>query len=277
MNYIEIDCTVVPLNPGRDILMAELAERGFESFVETETGLLAYIPQESFLEEAIESIALLYQQEINISFQKKIIEDENWNKQWESNFQPIVIDGRCTIRAPFHPSPKAIDYDIVIEPKMSFGTGHHETTRLMIQKLLELDVDKKSLLDMGCGTGVLAILASKRGATPITAIDIDEWAYINTVENVGINSISNIKIYKGNAQIIEGDKFYFILANINRNILLEDMPNYYQSLDKGGNLIMSGFLESDIAVLCEKAKEIGLDYKDQAVVNNWSLLHFVKK
>lgn len=276
MNYIELNVSVSPKEQGSDVLIAQLSELEYESFVENETGFLAYI-QEQFYDESKLNLALsLYVDFFKISVTSKIIPQQNWNKEWESSFQPIEVDGRCYIRAPFHPAKEGFEFDVIIEPKMSFGTGHHNTTRLMISKLMKLDVQGKSLLDMGCGTGVLAIAASMMGADPITAIDIDDWSYENTLENLEKNNINNVLVHKGNAQILQKKVFHTILANINKNVLLADLPLYVQSLEKEGNLILSGFFETDITELEVKATEQGLVFKDKAVSEQWTMLHFIK-
>jgi ribosomal protein L11 methyltransferase len=276
MNYIEITVKVEPKEQGSDILIAQLSELEYESFVENEAGFCAYIQEEFYDENKLNLVLSLYADFFKINFVSKTIPQQNWNKEWESSFQPIEVEGKCYIRAPFHPAKESFKYDVIIEPKMSFGTGHHNTTQLMIGKLMQLDINRRSLLDMGCGTGVLAIVASMMGADPITAIDIDEWSYENTLENLEKNNINNVSVHKGNAQILQKKIFHTILANINKNVLLADMPLYVQSLEKGGNLILSGFFETDITELSLKATELGLKFEDKAVSEQWTMLHFIK-
>lgn len=276
MSYIELIVTVEPKELGSDILIAELSEIGFESFVDADNGFSAYIKQEHYFENEVKSMFLNYSDFLKINFIPKIIKQQNWNKDWESNFQPIDVDGKCYIRAPFHESQNSFIYDVIIEPKMSFGTGHHFTTQLMIQKLMKLDINNKSLLDMGCGTGVLAILSSMMGANPITAIDNDAWSYENSIENLQKNNINNVFVHKGDAEILAGKLFHTILANINKNVLLNDMPVYVQSLEKEGNLLLSGFFETDVSELNQKAIDLGLKLEDKVVNNQWTILHFSK-
>lgn len=276
-NYIELSVIVEPKEQGSDILIAQLSELDFESFVESDNGFLAYIQEEQFSEESLKGLFEEFEGVFKISHSHKTIAQQNWNKEWESNFTPIDIDGKCYIRAPFHEAKSGYTYDVIIEPKMSFGTGHHNTTQLMIQKLMSLDVNNKSLLDMGCGTGVLAIVASMMGANPITAIDIDDWSVENSVENTAKNNINNVSVHKGNAQILEEKLFNTILANINKNVLLNDIPVYVNSLEKNGNLVLSGFFETDIPELIAKADNNGLKFEEKAVSNQWSMLYFTKK
>ncbi len=276
-NYIELAVIVEPKEQGSDILIAQLSELDFESFVESDNGFLAYIQEEQFNEESLKGLFAEFEAVLKISYTQTTIAQQNWNKEWESNFTPIDIDGKCYIRAPFHEAKSGYTYDVIIEPKMSFGTGHHNTTQLMIQKLMSLDVNNKSLLDMGCGTGVLAIVASMMGANPITAIDIDDWSVENSVENTAKNNINNVSVHKGNAQILEGNLFNTILANINKNVLLNDIPVYVNSLEKNGNLVLSGFFETDIPELIAKAENNGLKFEEKAVSNQWSMLYFTKK
>lgn len=277
MSYIELIISVVPKEQGSEILIAELSETGFESFVDDEKGFLAYIKEENYFENDVKAIILKYSGLFNISFITKIIQKQNWNKEWENNFQPIDVDGKCYIRAPFHEAQKNFLYDIIIEPKMSFGTGHHFTTQLMIQKLMCLDVRNNSLLDMGCGTGVLAILASMMGAGPITAIDTDRWSFENSIENLKRNNINNVFVHKGYAEILAGKLFHTILANINKNVLLIDMPVYFQSLEIGGNLVLSGFFETDVTELNKKAVDMGLRLEEKRVNSQWTMLHFIRQ
>ncbi|OFY85635.1 MAG: ribosomal protein L11 methyltransferase [Bacteroidetes bacterium RIFCSPLOWO2_12_FULL_35_15] len=276
MNYIEFSIVVEPKEPGCDVLIAQLSELDFESFFESETGFSAYIQENKFNEGKVKKLFLANSDLFKIEYSSKIIQQQNWNKVWESSFQPITVEGKCFIRAPFHEAPKGFLYDVIIEPKMSFGTGHHNTTQLMIQKLMLLNVKKKSLLDMGCGTGVLAIVASMMGAKPITAVDTDEWSYENTIENLQRNNINNVLVHKGDARILDGKIFHTILANINKNVLLMDMKKYVESLEINGNLILSGFFETDVHELSAKAQEFGLKLEGKAVNDQWTMLHFIK-
>ena len=268
MNYIEYDFTVSPTEMGAEILMAELAEVGFDSFEDTPTGIKAYIPKDSWNEHILQDIYLLSNPEFTISYQITEIEQVNWNEEWEKNFSPIVVEDLCTVRANFHPVPNT-RYDIVITPKMSFGTGHHETTYMMLQQLLPLSLEDAKVLDMGCGTGILAIMAALRGARDITAIDIDPWCVENATENVQQNDCSFITIKEGDVSLIAGEQYNLILANINRNILLSDIPAYTQALLSQGLLLVSGFYEEDLPVIKEKCQEVGLTYLSHIERNRW--------
>ena len=268
MNYIEYDFTVSPTEMGAEILMAELAEVGFDSFEDTPTGIKAYIPKDSWNEQILQDIYLLSNPEFTISYQITEIEQVNWNEEWEKNFSPIVVEDLCTVRANFHPVPNT-RYDIVITPKMSFGTGHHETTYMMLQQLLPLSLEGTKVLDMGCGTGILAIMAALRGARDITAIDIDPWCVENATENVQQNNCSFITIKEGDVSLIAGEQYNLILANINRNILLSDIPAYTQALFPEGLLLVSGFYEEDLPAIKEKCQEVGLTYLSHIERNRW--------
>ena len=268
MNYIEYDFTVSPTEMGAEILMAELAEVGFDSFEDTPTGIKAYIPKDSWNEHILQDIYLLSNPEFTISYQITEIEQVNWNEEWEKNFSPIVVEDLCTVRANFHPVPNT-RYDIVITPKMSFGTGHHETTYMMLQQLLPLSLEGAKVLDMGCGTGILAIMAALRGAHDITAIDIDPWCVENATENVQQNDCSFITIKEGDVSLIAGEQYNLILANINRNILLSDIPAYIQALLPQGLLLVSGFYEEDLPAIKEKCQEVGLTYLSHIERNRW--------
>ena len=268
MNYIEYDFTVSPTEMGAEILMAELAEVGFDSFEDTPTGIKAYIPKDSWNEQILQDIYLLSNPEFTISYQITEIEQVNWNEEWEKNFSPIVVEDLCTVRANFHPVPNT-RYDIVITPKMSFGTGHHETTYMMLQQLLPLSLEGTKVLDMGCGTGILAIMAALRGARDITAIDIDPWCVENATENVQQNNCSFITIKEGDVSLIAGEQYNLILANINRNILLSDIPAYTQALFPQGLLLVSGFYEEDLPAIKEKSQEVGLTYISHIERNRW--------
>lgn len=275
MNYTQVIVVVEPLIVGREILIAELAELGFESFVDTETGFEAYIPESEFKKKEFEAIPVLADKEFTISYQITSIEQQNWNQQWEESFEPIEVESRLLIRAPFHQAPPKNVLDIIIEPKMSFGTGHHETTYLIAKRLLDLSLENKSILDMGCGTGILAILAKKKKCGNILAIDNDEWAYTNCIENCQRNHV-DIEVVLGDAHDIKNNKFDVIIANINRNILLRDMHIYADALNDKGLLLLSGFFMVDKNILMEQAQQLGLKLHFEATKNEWAMLELIK-
>jgi ribosomal protein L11 methyltransferase len=273
-SYFEYKFIVKPKEPATEILIAELANAGFESFVENDTGLLAYIQQKDWNDHIIDNIQILRSKEFDISYQKNAIEQTNWNKEWETNFEPIQVDEIVSIRAPFHKDPN-LKYDIVIEPKMSFGTGHHETTHMMVQHLIELNLENKKVLDMGCGTGILAIFSELKGAREIDAIDIDEWCYENSIENCNRNECKKINVYKGDATLLVDKKYDIIIANINRNILLMDIRTYAKCLNEKGILLLSGFYEEDIPVIDAEASNFKLKLEKIIERNNWVALKYV--
>lgn len=273
--YIGYHFTIDPVELGSEILIAELGEKAFESFIETETGISAFVQKELWDTNILEDIQILSNPEFKIEYTFEEIEQVNWNEEWEKNFEPIDVDGKCHVRAPFHEKTSA-EYDIVIEPKMSFGTGHHETTHMMIQHLLETDLVGKKTLDMGCGTAILAILAEMKGAQPIDAIDIDNWCYLNSIENAERNNCKHISVYEGDASLLVGKKYDVIIANINRNILLNDMQQYVDCLNENGILFLSGFYTEDIPVISESCTSKGLTYVKQFERNNWVALKFIK-
>ncbi len=272
--YLGYHFKVEPKELGSEILVAELGEKPFESFIETEFGVTAYIQKALWTEDVLEDIFILTSPEFTVSYTIEEIEQVNWNEEWEKNFEAIDVDGICHVRAPFHEKTDA-KYDIVIEPKMSFGTGHHETTHMMIQHLLETDVAGKKTLDMGCGTAILAILAEMKGAQPIDAIDIDNWCYLNSIENAERNNCHHISVYEGDAALLAGRNYDVIIANINRNILLEGMQQYVDCLNPGGTLFLSGFYEEDIPVIDASCTEKGLTYVKKHQKNNWVALKYV--
>ncbi|MEI8202953.1 MAG: 50S ribosomal protein L11 methyltransferase [Bacteroidota bacterium] len=267
MKYIEV--SISHKHPHKnEILIASLADVGFESFMENEDGLMAYIQEPMFNEVELKSVLLPFaEDELKVTVNS--IADQNWNAVWESNFQPVMVGDICFIRAPFHPANPEAKYDIIIEPKMSFGTAHHETTSTMIELLLLEDLKEKSLLDMGCGTGVLAIFAEMLGAKPIVAIDNDSWAYENTIENIERNHCSHVTAYQGDAASIENHHYDIVLANINRNILLADMHTYAKTLNPNGLLFMSGFYEEDFKQIEQKANDLGMKNTRKLTKNNW--------
>ncbi len=266
--YTAYHFDIFPLEPAREILIAELGNLAFESFSETENGVIAYIPKSDWYEGILDAVYILKNEAFKISYSKEDIEPVNWNKEWENNFEPIEIEGKVSIRAPFHDKGN-LEYNILIEPKMSFGTGHHETTHLMVKHLLEIDLKAKSVLDMGCGTAVLAILAEMRGATTLDAIDIDPWCYENSLENIERNLSNTIKVYQGDAQLLTDKTYDVIIANINRNILLQDMKIYAKSLNKNGILLLSGFYTEDLAIIEEEASKYALKKDVIFERNNW--------
>jgi ribosomal protein L11 methyltransferase len=275
LNYIEYAFKVSPKEPTTEILIAQLGFAGFESFVENEDGLNAYIQENDWSETILDTIQILKSDEFTISYTKNKIEQTNWNTEWEKNFNPIQVKNTISVRAPFHENPN-LKYDIIIEPKMSFGTGHHETTHLMLEHLLDLDLQHKKVLDMGCGTGILAIFSELKGAQPIDAIDIDNWCYENSIENINRNNCEHISVYEGDASLLAMKKYDIIIANINRNILLNDMATYFKSLNKEGCILLSGFYQEDIPVIDKAASELGLDLTHVLERNNWVALKYLK-
>lgn len=273
MNYIELNISV-PSAEIADILTAELSELPFDSFVAEKGMLKAYIPQDALVDCKAEADHILEQ--YNITDCRYVqIETQNWNALWESNFEPVDVDGRVLIRAPFHtPNPEA-EFEIVIMPKMSFGTGHHATTKMMVQLILDSDLTGLSGLDMGSGTGVLAIAACKRGAVAVDAVDIDDFAYENCCENIVTNGVNEqITPLLGDSKVIAGKHYDFILANINRNILLADMDNYLKTLNRGGVILFSGFLTTDAQIMIDAAQARGLKLINSKNISDWVALAF---
>ncbi|MCI1647035.1 MAG: 50S ribosomal protein L11 methyltransferase [Bacteroides sp.] len=278
MKYLEFKFHPVPCTETiNDVLSAVLGDIGFESFVEQTDGIAAYIPQNSYKEHALqETIANFPINNVSIEYTYLEAEDKDWNQEWEKNFfQPIVIDNRCVIHSTFHHDVPKAQYDIIINPQMAFGTGHHETTSLIISELLDADLQKKSVLDMGCGTSILAILARMRGASSCTAIDIDDWCVRNSLENIVLNKVDNISVSQGDASALTGKgPFDVIIANINRNILLNDMKQYVKCMHPGSELYMSGFYVEDIPAIQTEAERNGLKFVNHRQKNRWTAVKF---
>ena len=275
MDYIEIAIKFDEIHPWQDISTALLAEIDFESFVNTDTGLKAYIQKDKY--QGKDAIQQYLDSELNcyFTFEENYYKDQNWNATWEENFEPIYIKNQLEIVAPFH-KLKNLDFSIIINPQMSFGTGHHETTRLISTYLLDCKLKDKKILDMGTGTGVLAILAEKKDAVDILAVDIEDWAFNNAKENISLNQCSRIRVLKGDIDIVEEKDFDILIANINKNVLLSHLPSYSEKLKSEGELYLSGFFHSDKDDLVTKAEECGFTFKKELNENNWSALHLIK-
>jgi len=271
MNYREITFNYTPLDGYiSDLLASYLGEIGFESFQESEDGFVAWIPEEVFDEALLKNLLTNFPYADDINYRVEIVKQENWNEEWEKHyFEPIIIDDECVVKSSFHLDVPDCKFNIIIDPKMSFGTGHHETTSLMMSWLLSLDLKDKSLLDMGCGTAVLAILAAKKGANPVTAIDIDAWCIENSLENTSKNGVDFIQVFQGDASVLGEESYDIILANINRNILLEDISTYKKCLNPGGLLFMSGFYKEDMEMIQKESVRNGLILTDYKEKNNW--------
>ena len=278
MKYLEFTFRTIPCTEtANDVLSAVLGEAGFESFIEQTDGIAAYIQKQLFNEDSLQTALAEFPMpgtQVEYSYQEA--EDKDWNEEWEKNFfQPIIIDDRCVIHCTFHRDIPKAEYDIVINPQMAFGTGHHETTSLIIGELLNGNLQGKSLLDMGCGTSILAILARMRGAAPCTAIDIDEWCVRNSLENIELNHVDDITVFQGDASsLADKGPFDVIIANINRNILLNDMKHYVSRMHSGSELYMSGFYVDDIPVIQAEAERNGLSFVHQQEKNRWAAVKF---
>lgn len=279
MDYQKISIQITPFQEWlRDVLNAEMAGIGFDSFVETENGFDAFIPSDNYSEESLNTVLETFSGEFSFKIESEFIADQNWNKEWEKNyFKPLVIGGECLIRAPFHMEYPDTKYEIVIEPNMAFGTGNHETTATIIESILQNDLMGKTILDMGCGTGILSILASMKGAKQITAIDIDKWSYEGTRENAALNKITNVNAKLGDASLLGEEKYDLIFANIHKNVLLNDIESYHAVLNNGGTLIMSGFYTEDIQDIKNKAESIGMKDAGFMEKNNWVAHTFIKR
>lgn len=261
----------------KDLLIAELADVGFDTFEDTEKGFEAFIIADQFNETALIDVLKGLDEDLQYSYLIQDIEPENWNEEWEKNFTPLIISDKCYVRATFHEPQPQYTYEIVIDPKMAFGTGHHQTTTMMMEYILETDVTDKVILDMGAGTGILAILASKRGAKELIAIDNDDVCYESAIENAALNQIDNLTSLCGSKDAIPAIDFDIILANINRNILLDQIESYAAVLKDKGTIFFSGFYESpDLEMITAHCEQFGLHYVDHKKIGDWVAAKFVK-
>jgi ribosomal protein L11 methyltransferase len=276
MNYTKISFKLTPdSEENREILVAVLSDLAFESFDETDDLVLGYVPGESFdFDEMNEITSAL---PFSVETENEMIPDQNWNEVWEKNyFKPLLIGGRCLVRAPFHTEYEPAEFELVIEPKMAFGTGNHETTTLVAKQILDMDLTDKTVLDMGCGTGILGMLASLKGAKSITAIDIDNWSFESTVENARLNNIFNLEAKLGDASLLDSESYDVIFANIHKNVIINDLPAYEKVLQSGGKLYLSGFYTHDMPDVKAKAESLGLIETGVHEKNNWVVYSFVK-
>ncbi|MCT4591471.1 MAG: 50S ribosomal protein L11 methyltransferase [Carboxylicivirga sp.] len=277
MEYTKVEVKVNPVNQVvNEIVMAQMGEMGFDSFEETADGFNAYIPANLF-DQVDFSLLVSPIDGIDLSFKSENIPDQNWNQVWEENyFQPITIGDQCIIRSTFHEVEHQCKYEIIINPRMAFGTGHHETTSLMVQQILEQDFEGLNVLDMGCGTGILGMLCSMKGAKQITGVDIDEWAYNNALESIELNDITNMKIMLGGAEVVKEELYDVVLANINLNILLDNIESYAKVLKDKGTIIFSGFYDSDLQQFNEVTSQYNLQMISQKTDNNWTSVAYIK-
>ncbi|NCD68939.1 50S ribosomal protein L11 methyltransferase [Mucilaginibacter agri] len=278
MNYYELEFTLTDGEDyQQDLLIDALGGLGFDTFEETEVGFKAYTPAESFDKYQVDEVLSSFEDMFEFSYEVNLIPQKNWNEEWESNFQPMQVGDKVWVRATFHEPAKDFPYEIVIDPKMAFGTGHHETTTMMMAHLLDADLQGKKVLDMGCGTGILAILASKLGAGELVAIDYDKICFDSTIENSKLNHITNIEPLHGSKEAIPGTQFDTILANINRNILIDQMKRYGEVLKPEGEIYFSGFYETpDLDIIKEEAAKHGMAYREHKKMKDWVAARFVK-
>jgi ribosomal protein L11 methyltransferase len=278
MQYIQVTFTFGTIEDyQKDLLINDLAESGFNTFEDTDTGFSAFIEFDLYSQVNLTAVLSQFEDEFTYTYTVEEIEGQNWNEEWEKNFQPLIIADQCYVRATFHPAQPQYAYEIVIDPKMAFGTGHHQTTTMMMQYVLQADLAGKTVLDMGCGTGILAILAAKRGASKLVAIDYDDVCYQSTLENTALNNIKNIEAICGGKEVIPAISFDVILANINRNILLDQIPAYAKVLVSGGYIFFSGFYENpDLDMIKVACKEFNLVYNDHQKIGDWVAAQFIK-
>jgi len=278
MNYYELlFTTIVTEDYQQDLLINALGQIGFDTFEEVEFGFKAYIPVDDFDKAVLDATLDDYREMFTFSYDITLIPQKNWNEVWESNFEPIIIKDKIYVRATFHAPRPEFAYEIVIDPKMAFGTGHHQTTSMMLEMLLENDMTGKKVLDMGCGTGILAIMASKSGAAAVTAIDYDPVCFESTIENSQLNKIFNVQTLNGSKEVIPDELFDVILANINRNILLDQLKRYSEVLRPDGELYMSGFYETpDLDLIMDEARKYGIKYIIHKINNGWVAAKFIK-
>ena len=278
MTYIEVVFSLTSNQDyHQDLLINALAEAGFDTFEETESGFNAYIRSDDFDEETLKEAVDSLGPEVSVSYQVKEIRQENWNQVWESNFSPISIGGKVYVRATFHDPKPECPYEIVIDPKMAFGTGHHQTTAAVMELMLSEDFEGKTVLDMGCGTGILAILANKLGAGDVVAIDNDEVCYNSTIENSALNTAEVVEAIWGSDESIPEKVFDIVLANINRNILLQQIQAYARVLSDSGSLIISGFFTQDFEMLSSEAEKYNLIFTESKIIDNWVAAKFEKR
>lgn len=278
MQYIQVTFSFKTIAEyQQDLLISDLADIGFNTFEDTSNGFSAFIDQDTYRESSFKELLSSYDQDLEYTYEITEIAGENWNEQWEKNFEPLIISDQCYVRASFHEARPRYPYEIVIDPKMAFGTGHHQTTTMMMEYILSLDFSGKTVLDMGCGTGILAFLAAKKGAAHLTAIDYDQVCYDSTVENAELNNIQNIDIICGGKEVIPEQVFDVILANINRNILLDQIKVYASVLKSGGQIIFSGFYESpDLEMIKAACQEVNIEYLDHKKIDEWVAARFHK-
>lgn len=276
MKYIQVTFSFKTIEEyQQDLLIAELGDIGFNTFEEAEGGFLAFIDVNTYSEDQLKNVLEQFEGEFECNYVISEIEGKNWNEEWEKNFEPLIINDQCYVRATFHEAQPAYQYEIVIDPKMAFGTGHHQTTTMMMQYILETDVEDKEILDMGCGTAILAILAAKKGASKLVAIDNDEVCYQSSVENAALNGIGNLEALCGGKEVIPSIEFDIILANINRNILLDQIPVYAKVLKGGGSIFFSGFYESpDLDMIKEACATFGIEYLSHKKIGEWVAAYF---
>jgi ribosomal protein L11 methyltransferase len=262
----------------QDLLISDLADLGFDTFEDSENGFIAFIVKDNFSEQALKDLLAHYTDDFATNYALEDVADENWNAEWEKNFNPLIIDDVCYVRATFHEPQPSYPYEIVIDPKMSFGTGHHQTTSMMMQYILSADLKDKTVLDMGCGTAILAILAAKLGAKNLVAIDYDNVCYESTIENAALNNISNLKALCGSKEVIPNEEYDVIFANINRNILLDQIHRYAEVLKSGGKIFFSGFyLDPDLGMITAECAKYGIQYLDHKQNGDWVAAQFEKK